>query len=1276
MSISPQTEIIDQLIWSRLSSFWKKDYDPANLEALNAIYEASFTVLDAEYVRLAEIHTAKNLLDAPVASQRRWLRLDLNRYNDLAAFMKFISTDSVTGAGNASSSSSANSDTFDCTPLKKNHPRHWHIQFPYVVPAGDAISRSSVDLAYPTELSLVTIHKMMTNPTTGRREALRLKPGIDYFILDNETTIRLAATVVGDEFEFNVALNFSEAKYDGLKVTVAYASGIDRLGPNLVPVPVALSKANLPIHAMVVRNVIDNGSGGLQETNNAGFTSTYEFYPFTGDSNGPRHGAAGGQVALPPSVNSISANDAVYVFGLIAGDWDLAHRHDIATTYLNPAASPAIGGGVQAAGTTDTVSFDKLIAPGLFGSLGYLGQTLEVYLNGAQLHYSEYCITSTNELKLKTPVSWASNEFVAIDVRFAVEYNTIQQILGDQHLHYVCANAVANPPQAFQASQAFDDGGEFDENETDEFDDTFAINTLYIGDVLANPATLEIFVNGVYANNGIDYIATADATTGRVLLSFTIAITGKSIIATYRRDTRTFIYGDFDNSAFGNGVAGGNRATLSGQLTDVHGLITSFGEHYQFDAQNVGRLVEAATIAAAGGNPFLTLFFDEFEEYVDLPIDAADQPFTAQTARTLESYNLEIASIPFLTDHVLHPTKRLKEGEDYDVVGGKLLSSVDLLAPRGPGDKAPGVWWCPVALFDENFLSKNFGSLVGDVRASSKTYQQELLANFSLRYHGPILQNLQWTLAVLLGSPSFTQDSIIRSANAETVGYRITVGNEHSQQVAFVPAGVQPLAVGIDVVPTQSLSQSPVFDGTLSNLLSVQGNVITLQQAIRAAIGDVIKFFIVNPADITGTLTPFTSRITSASVNTDGLLPITQLAMRDAPRFPPSTTTRALILRQGQPPFATIEGTVLSVQAVTQYIVRTGLETFPLPEGAQPEYRVGQSVFRGMPLFPSFANVYDDTTRPNWHWITPEDVRRDYGYKAMQLGMNVSFAPAHDNRTTTISPPATPTSYSQMALSPISPVPPRGSIITFDDDATADVLTFTVVGAYPLGVLVTPSVSAIKSGTVSIAPPPSSIQPQYFESASPPQNALIETTLTFPQLVRSSALQVVSTAGFPDAGKVAIRLPNGGAVEFSYRNKSDGFFLNVTWPEDFPAMTGPSPSLGLPGPLNPVIPVTSRLRLVSAFTTRRINPAFVALAADRIVRDLVSGTPNLVITEENADELYKLTKTGATVFESRAVTHPKVVDDVLRDLTPSTTSMIALSKHVIVDVYAGGVNEN
>lgn len=1259
---SPQADILDALIWGRLSQFWTKDYDPSDKEALNAVYEGALAVLDAEYVRLFEINQGKSLTTVPIHSQRRWLRLDLNRHADLAAFLEFLQGDAVTGAGTSNSGSSSEGDTLECSQ-SNNHARHWHIQFPFIVPNGDPIARSTIELAYPTELSLVTVHKITFDGVTGRKIGIRLKPGIDYTILASGTGLRIANTLPNDVFDINVGFDFSASRWDNLKARVVYAPGVERVAPNVVLVPTSVSAANLPIHALVVRNVVDTGAGGLLETNNSTFTTTYEFIPWTGDSTGPRHGAVAGQVALPPSV-VLGPNDAVYIFALERGTWDIAHRHTLATTYLN---APAIPGqsGVRAAGTTDIIDFTTLISPGYFGSLGYLGQNLEVYIDGKILDRSEYAIRGDNRMYLRVPVSWTSDQFVAVDVRFSNEYQVIQQVLGDQHVHYECILAIANPPQQFST---FDDGGDFDDGGI--LDDSVAINVVYVGDVLAELSTLEVFLDGDYLQKNIDYVAVKDPDTGRIRISFTMPIQGRSIIVTYRREVRTFIYGDFATSSLGSGVTGGNRSTLSGLLTDVQGLIASFGQQYKFNAQNVGRLVEAAQVAAAGGNPFLTLFFDEYEEYIDGPVDAPNQPITSFDARNLESANTQLISIPFLTDHVANPTVRLREGQEYDIIDGKLLSSVDLLAPRGPDDEAPGVWWCPVVFLDEQFLARNFGALLGDIRPSSQSYQQQLQANFNLRYHGPVIQNIEWDLAIMLGSKSFQQDGVVLSTNEELIGYNITVGNDSAQQVEFIPSTSEPLSVGTEVVPTQSLTVPPIFDGTLNSLRSATGPQLVVDQAIRGIrAGDVIRLTIFNPNDSSNTPIPFASKIKSVNVSLDYLIPRTTITMTESPRYTPAEESSMLILRQSGPPYSTLNGTVLSVDEVRRYIVRTDQEVFELQPGIRPEQRAGQRVYRGEPLFPSYAIVYDDIRRPNWHYLTPDQFRMSWDYASRNLGAPVQFSEIRDFRTAIVTAPTNEGGYSQMTLTPPLPHPKRGTVIDFVDSITGDHVEFRVTGMNGNVALVTPNVSSTKTGNVELELPTSAAATQYFEAATPPDGASIETTLSFPQLVRSRSLQVISTAGFPEAGKVAVLLPNGGSTEFSYKAKSSGFFLDCDWPSEFPALTAKRTNPLEPGDLDPTIPGSSVLRLLSAYTLRKLNPAFLALVDARVERDVNTGSGTVTVTDSNADELYNLLKIGSSVFESRATTRPSAVREAIEDLTPTSSTLVSISKHSIADYY-------
>lgn len=1237
---SPQADIFDELIWSRLSSFWTKDYDPTDREALNAVYDAATQVLDAEYTRLYEINTGKSLVTAPKHTQRRWLRLDLNRNAELEAFLRFLRTDAQSGS---TATVTKASDAIECVTPAANHARHWHITFPYVVPNGDVLARSTIELFFPTELSLVTIYRMEQDLITGERRGVRLRPNTDYIVLPTSSAIRITNANVGDVYECNVGFDFSGSVYDGLVPNVAYTSGIDRLGSNLIPIPGSISQQALPVHVLVVRNVVDTGTGGLADTNNSAFSTTSVFYPWTGTSAGPQYGTVTGQLILP---TTIGPEDAVYVFGLEAGTWDLVHSHKTASTLLNSAAVPGFGGTPQA-GSTSTIEFSTLVRPGLFGSLGYLGQTLEVLINGKLLPRSDYRFGFDNRLYLRTAVSWGLNEAVRVEVRFSDEFREMQAEAGVQHIHYICSVDIASPPQQFST---FDDGGDFDVGD-EVFDDTFAINVLHVADAIAEPSTMEVFLAGVYLTREVDYTAVVDPDTKKIRLSFVQPITGKSVVVTYRRESRTYVYGDY-------GTVSGLAETISGLVTDVQGLIQSFGAQYQFNAQNAGRLVEAAAIAANGGDPFLTLFFDEYEEYADLPIDAPNQPLSSFDARTVESYNTKLAAIPFLVDHVLHPTVRLQEGKEYTIVDGKVQSSRDLTAPRGADDTQPGVWWCPIVLFDEQILAKNFGALVGDPRPSSSKYQRELLANFLTRFGGPIVQNVEWNLAVMLGSPMFQHDATVTAVNEVPIGYHVAIGNGTTQQTVRLPSSATPPSIGDEVVPSQSLVQPPIFIGTMVDLLRADGGLIELQMALPAArVGDVMTFDVFRGTDAI----PFTARIKSIKLDNDLIIPRTTLVLDRVPRYQPTTASKMTILRPGGPPYAAIAGVVTSVTPIIQFEVRTTQERITLPIGSRPEQRAGQKVVRGEPVLPSYAQLYDHQRRPNWQWLTPEQTRGGWDFRARGRGDNVPFGLIEDNRLATVSPPTGANGYSPVLLAPASPIPPRGATITLTDGQTGDELVFTVVGQQAGQPLVTPAVTTTRSGACVVSRAADGTAP-YFESPAP---ALpVETALAFPQPVRARVLQVLSTTNFPDAGRISIRLPNGGAVEFTYKGKAAGFLLDCEWPNDFPALTDNT------GAVATMLPADSRLRLISAFSRRRVNPAFLALVSERVKGSNVS-----TASPQTVDALYDLLKANATVFESRVTARPAAVRDAIKDLTPAGSSVVSVTKYVIADVYVSGVDE-
>jgi hypothetical protein len=246
--------------------------------------------------------------------------------------------------------------------------------------------------------------------------------------------------------------------------------------------------------------------------------------------------------------------------------------------------------------------------------------------------------------------------------------------------------------------------------------------------------------------------------------------------------------------------------------------------------------------------------------------------------------------------------------------------------------------------------------------------------------------------------------------------------------------------------------------------------------------------------------------------------------------------------------------------------------------------------------------------------------------------------------------------------------------ISVVDDHTLATFNFTVVGLNGDVIYVAPSASAVMNGTATISEAVTT-RKDFFGMATPSMSAPIESMLAFAQPIRSRVLQVQNTSRFPAAGDCSIRLPNGGNIEITYNRVARGFLLDVEWPADFPAMTGPRPSPGVDGPVNAQIPDTAVVRLVSEHRSRRLNPAFVALVDLRVTRDLITSTNRITVTEDTADDLYGFLKNTSAVLESGSVSRPQVLRDLLDDVVPPGSTLVTISRHRIVDVYSGGIGE-
>jgi hypothetical protein len=1082
---SPQADIIDQLIWENIGRFWVEAYDPENKDALSSVYEACFHALDAEYIRLFEVNNSKSLQVCPVISQRRWVRLDLNRYDELRAFLRFINP----GRPPGSKKKEDTQDELDCDNIPTHHAKHWHISFPWTIKQDKSNTR--INIGYPVlTTALAWVYKMYDRGdgvVVGRRLKPKLSDGMapsdntpkpdpdldctntvtasdvgggstarttadagtsdtstayDYEILSDGTTIFLRNAQPGDMYELVVAVDLGGADYENFQPHIHRVDTF--IGDNAVAVPMDMSNG-LPVHVMVVRNSPNVGAGDLLDTNNTAFTTRREFYQYTGDATlgGVQHGYKG-QVVLPVGTVLNPDTDTVFVFGLIEGEFDTVHVHNRATITMTPDQVVQISlDGIRE--FTPELGLEY----GLFGSIDFLAQPLQIWINGKLLSPTEYRYShGTNTFYFKKAHTAPQNSVLKIDVLSTSERRATEADNAPFHMHQQCFRAFVITKKEWGT---FDDGGQFDENppKPEIFDDLIPRNVVSLADVDADPETVEVYTDGYLNVNVEDYTLTQS---GRdLIITFKHDIDGMSVLVTYRRESLIYVYGLHDIVPV-KGTLNLNTMMIQNMLADLNTFVRNFEKVYGAKISNLARLLEAAFIAANGGNPMLSLFLDEFMEYDGLPLDAANQILTALQARNVESANTDISSIPFLVDHVLHPTIRLEEGKDFKVIEGEVQSSMDLMKPRGPDDEAPGVWWCPVLYLDEHLLAKNFGSLVEDIQDSSLQYKNSLVSNYQLRYAGPNLQSVERAAAVMMGSPMFTQDSKIKRVYTRLIGYAVTIRGDTITQVqteVLTPDQTRPY-VGMRTFVGQSIGFPLLVDSNLSTLADWEPGVLRVNQdlsAVRAE--DKIRITLYDPdsdpADTTARSSTVEMKIKGVSVS-----PIlggvqTTLILNRKPRYVPRAFGHMWIYRDVGAPRSAFNGSIQSVVPITRTVITTEFEEFELKPGEPVEYRVGDIIYRGMPVYPGLAKAYDHVTRPDWHWLSPED-NQQFWDNYLSTDPLQSARRLTSRRFVTLLPPLKEGGFSQAIFSDPYPIPERGTVIEFYEDNTCTKQTFTVVG--------------------------------------------------------------------------------------------------------------------------------------------------------------------------------------------------------------------------------------
>lgn len=1264
--VEPQYEILDDFLWNRLSSFWSAYYNQEDKEAVSAVFEAVLKALDAEYVRLYQIDQSKSLKDHPLFTQRRWVRLDMYRYAELRAWLQYLRRRVLsTGGEPGEDNETSGTDQLTCIPGEDPHARHWHLHFPFRIQDTRPEGRT-INLGFPIDESLVAIWRIR-NPDRDNPmlHGGRLTHG-EYSIVGGGTAVRIENGALNELFELDVAVNLTaEDVTPDCVIRTSFLSG------NEVQIPDEFH--GWPVHALVVRNAPEEALAGApaQRTNNGEFTTERVFIPW-GDPQDPVQPGClsemAGRLTLPSGMGLQKGRDVVFVFGVRPGKYNAVHRHRRHYSTLNRSNASPDG----------TRVWDPQVAPGLgmFGSADFLANEIKVFLNGRLLPPTQYQYDAVDhKVTFRTPVTFGSYDQVPIEIHYHQEYVTERMMRGDLHNHFLCYGHLVVTEREWER---FDDGGNFDDDgphvgsppESDHtaiFDDMASTNLLYLPAVV-DKETLQIYV-GRGATGGLrllqpgrDYRATI--LDGVTRLYFLFPIDGKDVLVTYREESAVFVYGLDDLVGGPAGLSGLTGGILEDMLQDnMAGLMRGFEDYYG-TVSDWASLQDAAWILAGGGNPILTLFFDEFPEYENYNINSPQVPLiTAAQARNIESANTRLMAIPFMTDHVVHATERIASEVEYAVENGHILSfSRDLAGPKYEGDPAPGVWWCPLIVLDEHFLSKTFGFLVGDMRDTSRQYLAALTANILLRYSGPTVAALHNATCALLGSGVFTQDGIITEASRVPVNKLVTVragagGAEAS--FSFPPTSRTP-DVGTPIFAGQSLGDALVFSRkTVPQFVSWSGSALTLDRdMIVVRPGDVMHLTFMSKGNPDARL-PVRLRI--KHVGTQPILGGTRsvLMTEETVRLEVAPDSPIYIFRDFGPPYAPFPGVVSAVEIQQQIRYRTDQgEEFLLPPGAAKRYREGDRVYRGWATQPDLARVYDHQIRPNWYRMYPEDLRRLWEGSAPDL------RPIPQRRLVTIEPGDK--GYARAALSPAYPIPVRGTKALFTpEDNRQSGSEFLVGGSDGNVTLLYPNVDGRISGEVRFeAPDPLSTQAERFEQ--PCNQPLPNAFLRLDAQYGAPALFLEAVPAFTNGGRAVLHTPDGGRLWFSFGSldTSDRAMREITWDPEPRALQDAQ------GVLHPHIAAGWVVQQVTQFRPYLLNPAFLQAVDQRVVRDTSMPFGGVNITVENASQYYELLQGTTHIIETSDV-QPTPLRHALHDISPAFASTIVQSRHIFFDTYVG-----
>ena len=1179
MSGGPQAALIDELVWNRVSRFWSTVYDQNDREAMNAVYEAMFRVLDVEYARLYEVNQAKSIATVRPISQRRWLRLDMSSYAEVREWLAYISGatgGSTGGAGTAGDAASLAA----CLTQQQTHAKHWHISFPFDVSIDPSIPTAdarSIYIGYPIVATSIDIYD-----GSGRR----LQNDRAYRVSADGTSIELQRGARGERFEVSVAID-----YTGLDAQPLMQRASAVVAPNRVALPPGFDTTKA-FHVLLLTNEPAGTTDGYSETNTVDYRTTRRHV-------GPDQITVTSDGQLLLSDIALDGIESALIFGSATGSFTTVHDHTQSLTTL------------VAAGTYASWVPTNPVPLGLFATVGFLANTVQVFQDGALLEPELYrYVAATNTVHFRQPIVVTSQVPVTLRFRGTTEQVSANTTAAPYHVHHSCGTSTLT---ASQTVEFFDDGGTFDdEAEVGELNSRFDLATS-VSQVLlpldVDAASLIMYLGGKALVHGVDYAESTDASGIKIV--FVGRPDSSELAVTYNKDSRLYTYGRRDLvGSYGYAVLPDN----------LQGLLTAFQQQRGTTLTSLETMIEAAHIAAAGGNPLLALFYDEFPAYSTLPINVSGLTQNAAVTRVIESFDTELSDIPYLVDHVLAPTKRLQAGIDYTVADGEIQSSVDLTT---------GVWWCPLVVLDEQVLAKNFGSVLGDVRDSSALYRDALLANIMLRFGGPTYRAISAAVAAHLGSRIFTQQARFEAYEYVTTGYAVTLGARDStvRHIEVLPPDAEIPDVGQPVYPGASIAARALIDavfpaGTYTWDADGYG-LETADTRLRSAQRDDV--FLVTVA---GEL--FTLFVRDAWW--DGMV---HVRFRAGLRTPATDEIRISVHRDAGAPYAPLSGEVLSVEPQTVRYARTSQERVPCSAHHPANtWLVGDEVQPGDAVHRELATVYDHNTRPGWHWLTSAD---------LTYGMPREATPARD---ASVLPG--PRGFGMLVLRPASPAPRRGDL--FDVSG----VRYQVVGTDDTGSWVLPNPVTPVSGVALAVHAP--LTPEPIDAG---YTARIPKTLLEPSRAGAERL-TMATSGWPTAGRASIMVPYGSqwmpAAEIEYAYLDATGLAGVTWAvstrTDFP--TG------------------SQVHSMSDFMPRMLNPAFVAAVQQR-----TSNTGSLVaaVTEQNADAYYALLRANTLVVDTRDAAHPQQLYDLLQDTLPPTSGAVLYTQLYVRDEMPMQLND-